>query len=164
MNYEKLASKIASSYEVQDGITREDLVQSALLGVLEAEARWEEDLGVSFTTMAYRYAKNELNNLIYRQTTRENLPVRLTRNREMPQGLLEEDIISDDENYFNKLRDEIFQVAEDRLDNSEYEMFCDLYHNGDWIAVNNYKQRHEVSRKVAYNVKLRVREKMQGVI
>ena len=161
MDYNKLAKKIASSYKVQDGVTSDDLVQSALLGILEAELRWKPEDDVSFTTVAYRYAKNELNNLIYKQTTRQNLPTRISRNKEEPQGFLADEKVSDDDNYSRKLEDEIMLIAEDVLTRKEYEMFTLLYNLGDRQAVSLYRKYYNVTRRQAYSVKQKVREKMK---
>ena len=164
MELQKLANRILSSYKAPQDISYEDLIQSALVGILEAQLRWDENSGCSFTTMAYRYAYNELNNLIYKQTTRSNLPCRVSRNKEVPIGLDFEHPATEDTSYQNALVNEVFKHAEDILTREEYYMFKELYHHGDKQATSSYQEKYSCSYKKANRVKHSVREKMQGAI
>lgn len=158
-----LAKEIAKRYGGQKEVEHQDIVQAAILGILEADAKWTEDSGVSFTTMAHRYAFNEINDLLYRETTRNNKFCRVSKSKEIPHGLLLDEGETEDGSFFDKLREDVFLVAEDLLSKEEYRMFTDLYHYGDRIAVRNYIDRTGENQRKANRVKHKVRKIMSEV-
>jgi DNA-directed RNA polymerase specialized sigma subunit len=162
-NIINMARKIVSTVRSTD-VERDDLQQAALLGILEAKERWTEDAGCSFTTMAWRYAYNEINKLIYRQTTRNGQPLRVNRDKEIPKGLLFSEGESQDYTSSDRLVAEVFVLAEDVLSRDELYMFKRLYKHGDRDAVADYMEKYEVSQRTANRKKHKVREIMQEVL
>lgn len=160
---QRIANKVASRYNNIRGVEAEDIRQAALLGVIEARARWTEDSGCMFSTMAYRYAMNEVNDLVYSKTTRKSRYLRIRRGKEIPQGLMFDEGESEDTSYSSKMVDEMLLIAQDKLSEDEYEMFKDLYSYGDRVAVANYMERTGVTQRKANRVKHHVREVMQRV-
>jgi DNA-directed RNA polymerase specialized sigma subunit len=157
----RIANKVASRYKNIQGVEAEDIRQAALLGVLEADARWTEDSGCMFSTMAYRYAMNEVNDLVYSKTTRKSRYLRIKRGKEIPQGLMFDEGESEDTSYSSKMVDEMLLIAQDRLTTEEYDMFRDLYEFGDRAAVANHMERTGVTQRKANRTKHHIREVMQ---
>jgi hypothetical protein len=134
-----------------------------LLGVLEAEARWTEDSGCMFSTMAYRYAMNEVNDLVYSKTKRNNRFLRIKRGKEIPQGLMLDEGEVEDTSYSSKMVEELMLIAQDKLSVAEYDMFRDLYDYGDRVAVARHIERTGESQRTANRMKHRIRQVMQEV-
>ena len=157
----RIANKVASRYKNAQGVEREDIQQASLLGVLEAQARWTEDSGCQFSTMAYRYAMNEVNDLIYSKTKRNNRFLRVKKGKEIPQGLMFDEGESEDTSYSSKMVDEMLLIAQDRLTIEEYEMFRALYDFGYRVAVANHMERTGDTQRRANRTKHYIRTIMQ---
>lgn len=160
----EIAKKVAGRYKNNKEYEYDDYIQCAMVGILEARKKWEEGHGNNFEAMAYRYALNEINDLLFKETTRNNRFCRVTKSKEVPKGLLFNEGETEDNCYFELYRDEVFLLAEDNLTKNEYIMFVYIYLDGDTKAVKKYMDSKGCSRRTAYRVRDKVREKMSEVL
>ena len=160
----QMARNVANRYKSNKEFEYEDYVQCALLGILEAKNKWGEGNTFRFEAIAYRYALNEVNDLLFRETTRNNRYCRVNKSKEVPKGLMFNEGETEDNCYFSLYKDEVFLLAEDNLTKSEYRMFVLMYLNGDKEAVEHYVETEGCSHRTARRVKQVVREKMSEVL